>query len=206
MIQSISQSNHIPDLPHSISNLSNSHSLSCSIHDILLRTNTRALLLHLSLPRLWLSSLALALHSKLQHFQGWIQLKIFPWYAPSKNVWKAMPGNAISSVLRVKFVFWWDLTFVYYTLLYCNAKLFSGKNLTVAGAMFVSALIHSWLLSKHAHHPTSTHACTISRHLPLPSKLTAWTFPVYWKFEVVLLKSQLVHWNNFVNKRDKAAE
>ena len=59
-----------PDLPHSNSNLSNSHSPSCSIHGILLlQTNTLALLLHLRLPRLhWLSSLALALHFKLQQF------------------------------------------------------------------------------------------------------------------------------------------
>ena len=26
------------------------------------------------------------------------------------------------------------------------------------------------LFSKHAHHPSSTHACTISLHLPLPSE------------------------------------
>ena len=52
-----------PDLPHSNTNLSNSHSPSPSIHGILLlQTNTFALLLHLCLPcLLWSSSLPLAL-------------------------------------------------------------------------------------------------------------------------------------------------
>ena len=60
----------LPDLPHFGSNLSNSHSPSHSIHGILfLETNTLALLLHLRLPLLlWLSSLPLALHFKLQRF------------------------------------------------------------------------------------------------------------------------------------------
>ena len=59
-----------PDLPHSNSNLSNSHSRSRLIQGILLlQTNTLALLLHLHLPQiLWLSSLLLALHFKLQCF------------------------------------------------------------------------------------------------------------------------------------------
>ena len=58
------------DLPHSNSNLSNSHSPSCSIQGILLlQTNTRVLLLHLHLPcLLWSSSFPLALHFKLQRF------------------------------------------------------------------------------------------------------------------------------------------
>ena len=58
-------------LPYSNSNLSNSHSLSRSIHGILFfQTNTLALLLHLCLSRLlWLSSsLPLALHFKLQSY------------------------------------------------------------------------------------------------------------------------------------------
>ena len=57
-----------PDLPHSNGNLSNSHSPSPSIQGILLlQTNALALPLHLHLPRLlWSSSLALALHFKLQ--------------------------------------------------------------------------------------------------------------------------------------------
>ena len=48
-----------PDLPHSNSSLSNSHSPSRLIHGILLQTSTRALalLLHLCLPRLLWSSL-----------------------------------------------------------------------------------------------------------------------------------------------------
>jgi len=52
------------------SNLSNSHSPSCSIHGVLfLQTNTLALLLHLHLPRLlWSSSHPLASHFKLQRF------------------------------------------------------------------------------------------------------------------------------------------
>ena len=56
------------DLTHFGSNLSNSHSPSCSIHDILFhQTNTLVLLLHLLLPRLlWSSSLPLALCFKLQ--------------------------------------------------------------------------------------------------------------------------------------------
>ena len=59
-----------PDLPHSNSNLSNSHSPCRSIQCILLlQTDTLALLLHLYLPRLlWSSSLPLALHFKLQYF------------------------------------------------------------------------------------------------------------------------------------------
>ena len=59
-----------PDLPHSNSNLSNSHSPSCSIHGILLlQTKTFALVPHLRLPRpLWSSSLPLVLHFKLQRF------------------------------------------------------------------------------------------------------------------------------------------
>ena len=59
-----------PDLPHSNSNLSNSHSPSRSIHGILfLQTNTLALLLQLRLPRLlWSSSLPLALHFESQRF------------------------------------------------------------------------------------------------------------------------------------------
>ena len=59
-----------PDKPHSKSNLSNSHFPSHSIQGILLQTNTNlALLLHLCLPHLlWLSSLPLALHFKLQCF------------------------------------------------------------------------------------------------------------------------------------------
>ena len=58
------------DLPHSNSNLSNSHSLSCSIQGILLlQTNFHALLLHLRLPRLhWSFLLPLTLHFKLQCF------------------------------------------------------------------------------------------------------------------------------------------
>ena len=58
------------DLPHSNSNLSNSHSSSRSIQGILLlQTNTLAVLLHLRLPLLlWSSSLPLALHFKLQCF------------------------------------------------------------------------------------------------------------------------------------------
>ena len=58
------------DLPHFISNLSNSHSPSRSIHGVLfLQTNALALLLHLCLPRLlWSSSLPLALHFELQRF------------------------------------------------------------------------------------------------------------------------------------------
>ena len=55
-----------PDLNHSNSNLSNSHSPSHSIHVILFETNTLAFLLHLHL--LWSSSLPLALHFKLQRF------------------------------------------------------------------------------------------------------------------------------------------
>ena len=59
-----------PDLPHSNSYLSNSHSPSCLIHGIfLLQTNTLALLLHLYLPHLLSSSsLPFALHFKLQCF------------------------------------------------------------------------------------------------------------------------------------------
>ena len=59
-----------PDLPHSNSNLSNSHSPSRSIHGILLlETNTLALLLHLPLPRLlWSSSLPLAFTSNSNAF------------------------------------------------------------------------------------------------------------------------------------------
>ena len=58
------------DLPHSNSNLSKSHSPSCSIQGILLlQTNTLALVLYLRLPRLlWSSLLPLVLHFKLQHF------------------------------------------------------------------------------------------------------------------------------------------
>ena len=57
------------DLPHSNSNLSNSHSPSHSIQGILLQTNTLALLLHLRLPHLlWLYLLPLALPFKLHHF------------------------------------------------------------------------------------------------------------------------------------------
>ena len=57
-----------PDLPHFVSNLSNSHSPSRSVHGILfLQTNALALLLHLHLPHLlWSSSLPLALHFELQ--------------------------------------------------------------------------------------------------------------------------------------------
>ena len=53
-----------PGLPHSNSNLSNSHSPSHSIHGILLlQTKTLALFLHLHLSRLlWSSLLPLALH------------------------------------------------------------------------------------------------------------------------------------------------
>ena len=53
-----------------LANLSNSHSPSRSIEDILLlQTNTLALLLHLHLPHIfWSSLLPLALHFKLQHF------------------------------------------------------------------------------------------------------------------------------------------
>ena len=56
------------DLPHSNSNLSNSHSPFRSIHGILLlQTNTLALLLHLCVPHLlWLSSFPLTLYFKLQ--------------------------------------------------------------------------------------------------------------------------------------------
>ena len=59
-----------PDLPHFVSNLSNSHSPSRLIHGVLfLQTNALALLLHLRLTRLlWSSSLPLALHFKLQRF------------------------------------------------------------------------------------------------------------------------------------------
>ena len=59
-----------PDLPHSNSKLSNSHSPSHWIQGILLQTNTLALLLHfMHLPRLLsLSSLPLALHFKLHRF------------------------------------------------------------------------------------------------------------------------------------------
>ena len=59
-----------PDLPHSNSNFSNSHSSSRSIQGILLlQTNTLVLLFHLCLPRLlWLSLLPLAFHFKLQRF------------------------------------------------------------------------------------------------------------------------------------------
>ena len=66
----INQSNFEPDLPHSNSNLSNSHSHSRSIQGILLlQTNTLALLLHLRpLRLLWLSSPPLALHFKLHCF------------------------------------------------------------------------------------------------------------------------------------------
>ena len=59
-----------PDLPHFVSNLSNSLSPSRWIHAVLfLQTNALALLVHLRLPRLlWLSSLPLALHFKLERF------------------------------------------------------------------------------------------------------------------------------------------
>ena len=59
-----------PDLPHSNSNLSNFHSLSCLIQGILLlQTNTLALFLHLYLLcLLWSSLLTLALHFKFQCF------------------------------------------------------------------------------------------------------------------------------------------
>ena len=58
------------DLPHSNSNLSNSHSPSRSIQSILLlQTNTLALLLHLHIPHLfWSSTLPLALNFKFQCF------------------------------------------------------------------------------------------------------------------------------------------
>ena len=58
------------DLPHSNSNLSNSHSPPCSIQGILfLQTNTLSLLLHLYLPHLlWSSSLPLSLHFKFECF------------------------------------------------------------------------------------------------------------------------------------------
>ena len=59
----------LPDLPHSHSNLSNSHSSSRSIQGILLLQANTLALLHLHLPcLLWLSSLSLALHFKLQCF------------------------------------------------------------------------------------------------------------------------------------------
>ena len=68
LIQVYPRKRRWPNLPHSNSNLSNSHSPSGSIHGILLlQTNTLALLLDLHLPRLlWSSSLPLALHFKLQ--------------------------------------------------------------------------------------------------------------------------------------------
>ena len=50
-----------PDLPHSNSNLSNSHSPSHSLQGIRFQTNTLALLLHLHLPHLLCSS---SLHLK----------------------------------------------------------------------------------------------------------------------------------------------
>ena len=57
------------DLPHSNSNLSDSHSPSCTIRILLLQTNTLALLLHLRLPRLlWWSSLPLAFTSNSNAF------------------------------------------------------------------------------------------------------------------------------------------
>ena len=58
-----------PDLPHSNSNLSNSHFPSHMIHGILLLQTNTVPLLHLHLPHLlWSSSLPLALHFKLQWF------------------------------------------------------------------------------------------------------------------------------------------
>ena len=69
-----------PDLPHSNSNLSNSHSLSPSIQGILLlQTNTLAVLRHLHLPHLLRSSfLPLALHFKLQCFSQNVTIMIIP--------------------------------------------------------------------------------------------------------------------------------
>ena len=71
------------DLPQSNSNLSNSYSPSHLIHDILLlESNTLAQLLHLHLPHLlWLSSLSLAFHFKLQCFSQNMPI-IPPQYMP----------------------------------------------------------------------------------------------------------------------------
>ena len=75
-----------PDLPHSNSNLSNSHSPSRSIQGILfLQTNILALLLLLRLSRLlWSSSLPLALHFKFQRFSQNVPI-IPPQHMPAPS-------------------------------------------------------------------------------------------------------------------------
>ena len=85
------------------SNLSNSHSPSRSIHIILfLKTNALALLLHLGLPRLlWLSSLPLAPHFKLQAFSQNVPI-IPPQHMP-------IPSHSISP-LPSEPLFHWILT------------------------------------------------------------------------------------------------
>ena len=80
---------------HFNSNLSNSHSPSCSNHGIpFFQTNTLTLLLHLRLPRLlWSSSLPLALHFKLQRFSQ--NMPIIP------PQYMAVPSHSISNLINI---------------------------------------------------------------------------------------------------------